>query len=90
MLYRIYIESSSEYNCKTLAIISSYYKSYTWFHVSGQREDKPEQTLVIEIIPMGPMKDHDNNIRIMCERIARINKQDSVLVIKTEPTIRFY
>lgn len=79
--YRIYTESTEEYDGRTVAIVAGHFESFTVTHGSGYWEGKAEDTIIIEIITG---RDHAAAVAEIAKGIRFANNQEAVLVTSTK------
>ena len=78
VIYRLYTESSPEYDENTFRILDTYFGGYTCWHTEGRYKGYAEHSLIAEIVGDA---DLGRVIMAAVREIRAENRQDTVLVV---------
>ena len=78
VIYRLYTESSPEYDENTFRILDAYFGGYTWWHAEGRYKGHAEHSLIVEVVGDA---DLGRVIMAAAREIRAENRQDAVLVV---------
>ena len=78
MIYRLYTESTPEYDETTLRVLDTYCSGYTYWHAEGRYTSHAEHSLIVEVVGDA---DLGRVIMAAAREIRAENRQDAVLVV---------